>query len=260
MRRLIVQQPVSQAAVWSLRLSVFALTAAGVAVGLSRLAGLAPSAALTVFGAALALACLAALLAAAAVVVIWRTGRLGAGKAALGFALALALIAYPAYLGYLAVTLPPLSDVSTDFAEPPSFMISTKARAARGGRMPPPFDRAGEPAQRDAYPKVAPVFVDLEAMQAYQMALRLVKDAGWKVVDSTEPNLRGDGVAHIDAIDRSLFFGFASDITIRVTPLDNETRIDLRSVNRVGKHDFGANARRIRKFIELAQEFQQQER
>ena len=72
------------------------------------------------------------------------------------------------------------------------------------------------------------------------------------------PNLRGDGVAHVDAIDKSLFFGFPSDVTIRVTPLANSTRIDVRSVIRVGKHDFGANARRIRKFLLLAQDFEQE--
>ena len=258
MRRLIVEQPVSKAAVWSLRLAVFALAATAVAIALARLNAVEPAAALAVFGAALALAFLAALLAGSAAVVIWRTGRRGAAQACFGFVLALALIAYPAYLTYLAVILPPLADVSTDVSEPPSFMISTKARAARGGYTPPPFNHATEAAQRGAYPQAAPLFVDLEAEQAYQVALRVAKDAGWKVVDSMSPNLRGDGVAHVDAIDRSLFFGFPSDVTIRVTPLANSTRIDVRSVIRVGKHDFGANARRIRKFLALAQDFEQE--
>ena len=98
------------------------------------------------------------------------------------------------------------------------------------------------------------MFVDLEALQAYQMALRIAKELGWRIVDSTPPNLRGDGVAHIDAIERSLFFGFVDDIAIRIRPLANQTSIDLRSVSRVGKHDFGANARRIKKFIDAVQE------
>ena len=91
--------------------------------------------------------------------------------------------------------------------------------------------------------------VDLEAEQAYRLSLRIAKDLGWRVVDATPPNLRGDGVAHIDATDRSLIFGFVDDIAIRVRPLANQTRIDIRSVSRIGKHDFGANARRIGKFI-----------
>ena len=258
MRRLIVEQPVSEAAVWSERLAVLAFAAVVVAIGMARFAGADPASALTVFGAALTLDMLAALLAASAAAIIWRTGRQGARRAAFGLALSLGIIAYPAYLAYLAFALPQLTDISTDDANPPGFMISTKARLARGGRAPPPYDPATAAAQRDAYPKVTPLFVDLEAPQAYQMSLRLAKEAGWRVVDSIPPNLRGDGVAHIDAIDRSLFFGFQSDVTIRVTPLATQTRIDLRSVTRLGKHDFGAGARRIRKFLALAQDFQQE--
>ena len=80
MRRLIVEQPVSRTAVWSLRLGVFALAATAVAIALARLNAVDPAAALTVFGAALALAFLAALLAGSAAVVIWRTGRRGAAQ------------------------------------------------------------------------------------------------------------------------------------------------------------------------------------
>jgi len=258
MRRIIVEEPFSQAAVWSSRLAVFALACAAVSVALARLLGAEPRSALTVFGAALTLAFLSIWLAAAAAVVIWRTGMRGAGKAGAGFALASLLLAYPAYLTFRAVALPPLADVSTDFDQPPSFMISTKAREARSGYKPPVFNRATEAEQRQAYPDIAPLFVDLEAPQAYQMSLRVAKDVGWRIVDASPPNLRGDGVAHIEALDRSPVFGFPVDIAIRVTPLANQTRIDIRSTLRVGKHDFGANARRIRKFLLAAQDFQEE--
>ena len=190
---------------------------------------------------------------------IWRTGRRGAGMAATGFALSLALIAYPAYLTLEALSLPAINDVSTDFDT--AAELHDLDQGARGARRPDARRRrraATEAAQKAAYPDVQPLFVDLEAPQAYQMALRVAKDLGWRIVDSTPPNLRGDGVAHIDATDRTLVFGFTDDIAIRITPLANQTRIDLRSVSRIGKHDFGANARRIRKFLAAAQDFQQE--
>jgi len=90
--------------------------------------------------------------------------------------------------------------------------------------------------------------VDLEAVQAYQMALRIAKELGWRIVDANPPNLRGDGVAHIDATDRSPVFAFVDDIAIRIRPLairPGSTSVPCQ--NR--RHDFGANARRIRKFI-----------
>jgi uncharacterized protein (DUF1499 family) len=254
MRRLIVEEPVSDAAVWSRRVAAFAVTTTIVSVGMARFAGGDPFGALAVFGAALVLAVLAVLLAAAAAVVIWRTGRRGAGQAAAGFVLASALLAYPAFLMGKAIALPVLNEVTTDFESPPAFMISAKAREARGGRLPPPPNPATQAAQKAAYPEIQPLMVDLEAVQAYQMSLRIAKELGWRIVDSNPPNLRGDGVAHIDATDRSLIFNFVDDIAIRIRPLANQTRIDIRSVSRIGKHDFGANARRIAKFIAAVQE------
>jgi uncharacterized protein (DUF1499 family) len=254
MRRLIVEEPLSRAAVWSLRTAVFALAAAGVAVGLARFAGVDAGAALTVFAAALTLAFLALLLAGSAGVVIWRTGRRGAGRAALGCFLSLALLAYPGYLAAIALQLPMLADVTTDFDSPPAFMISAKARAARVGRTPPAWDPAAEPLQREVYPKVQPILVDLEPVQAYQLALRVTQDLGWKVVDSNPPNLRVDGVAQIEAIARSPVFGFAYDIAVRVRPLASQTRIDLRSVSRVGRQDFGANAHHFDRFAAAVQD------
>lgn len=252
MRRLIIEDPVSGAAIWSRRLGLFALATTGVSIGLARFGGVAPASALAVFGASLVLALLALLLAGSAAVVIWRTGRRGTGAAALGAVMALGLVAYPAYFTYLTFRLPPINDVSTDLEHPPTFMISSKAREARAGFTAPPASPATAAAQKLAYPDLQPVLADLEPQQAYDMSLRIAKDLGWRFVDGTPPNLRGDG--HIDCIARSLIFGFPDDITIRIAPLVNQTRIDLRSVSRVGRHDFGANARRLRKFIAEAQD------
>jgi uncharacterized protein (DUF1499 family) len=254
MRRLIVEEPLSRAAVWSGRTAAFAAATAIVSIGIARVGGGDPTGALAVFGASLVLAFLAMLLAASAAVVIWRTGRRGVAPAASGFMLALALLAYPAYLTLEAISLPTLNEVTTDFENPPTFMISAKAREARGGRAPPMPNPATEATQKIAYPEIQPMMVDLEAVQAYQMCLRIAKELGWRIVDASSPNLRGDGVAHIDATDRSLVFGFVDDIAIRIRPLANQTRIDIRSVSRVGRHDFGANARRTRKFIAAVQE------
>ncbi len=258
MRRIIIEEPYSKAALWSFRVSVFALATSVVSIALARVANIEATSVLAVFGASLALAILAVLLSGSAAVAIWRTGRKGTASAAWGFLFAILLLGYPAYLVTRAFTLPELADVTTDFDEPPSFLISTKAREARAGFTPPPYDSSHEREQREAYPEVAPLMVDLEAPQAYRLSLQVAKDIGWRVVDSTPPNLRGDGVAHVEAVDRSLVFGFPSDIAIRVTPLANQTRIDIRSVIRFGSHDFGDNARRIRRFLTAAQNFDQE--
>jgi uncharacterized protein (DUF1499 family) len=247
MRRLILEEPVSRAAVWSRRVGVFALAVAGIAIALSRAGALAPGNAIVVFAAALLLACLAALLSGAAAAVIWRTGRRGAAPAALGLVLALALLAWPARLVVDAIALPAINDISTDLDSPPAYMRSARALEARAGRTAPETSSQTRAAQKLAYPHVQPVLIDMEPAQAYQLALRLAKAHGWRIVDATPPSVR-DGIGHIDATDRSLFFGFVDDIAIRITPLVSQTRIDLRSSSRIGRHDLGANARRIEAF------------
>jgi hypothetical protein len=249
LRRLIVAEPVARSAIWARRLSIFALAIAALAVALSRLSALEPAAALTVFGAALVVAAFAALLAVAAAAVIWRDGLRGAEQAALGFVLAAALIAYPVYLAALAFALPPINDVSTDLKSPPGFLFSAKARAARAGDEPPLSNDETRAAQRAAYPDLATIMVEMDSTEAYQLALTAAGDLGWRVVDSEPPNLNGDGAALIEATAKSLIFGFASDIAIRIRPGATQTAIDIRSVSRVGRHDFGSNARRARKFI-----------
>ncbi|HXW20937.1 MAG TPA: DUF1499 domain-containing protein [Roseiarcus sp.] len=253
MRRLILDEPYSRAALWSRRIGLFALAVAAVAAALSRFGAIEPMAALAVLGAALVLACLGALLAASAFVVIWRTGRRGAGIAFAGLFMALLLFAYPAYLSFEAAYLPIINDVSTDLDAPPTFLLSAKARQARGNVTPPESNRQTRDDQRRAYPAVQPILVDMETSQAYQLALETAKARGWRIVDQIAPSVR-ETVGHIDAIDRSLLMGFPDDIAIRVKPSANETRIDVRSVSRVGRHDFGANARRIQRFAADIQE------
>ena len=247
MRRLILEEPYSRAAIWSRRLAVFALAVAGMAAGLSRAGAVEPAGALAVLGASLVLACLAGLLSAAAAVVIWRTGRRGAGIAFVGLLLALGLLAYPAWLSLRAISLPAIDDVSTDLETPPSFLRSVKALEARGGRTPAEPSEQMRETQKRAYAKVQPILVDMEVNDAYQLALQAAKARGWRIVDAIAPSVR-EGVGHIDAIDRSLFLGFPDDIAIRIKPLANQTRIDIRSASRVWRHDFGANAERIQKF------------
>ena len=48
----------------------------------------------------------------------------------------------------------------------------------------------------------------------------------------------------------SLVFGFKDDVVVRVAKGTDGTRVDVRSKSRVGRNDFGMNAKRIRTFAE----------
>jgi uncharacterized protein (DUF1499 family) len=81
------------------------------------------------------------------------------------------------------------------------------------------------------------------AAVAFQRGLRAARNTGWDIVESQPDQGR------IEATDTTLWFGFKDNIVVRVTPLDSASRIDVRSVSRVGKSDVGTNAARIRNYI-----------
>jgi uncharacterized protein (DUF1499 family) len=252
MRRTLPPEPWSQAALWSRSVAVFAATVAMLSVLLARANVIEPVSALASIGASVALALVALLLVGAASVAIWRTGRRGVGAATGAALIAVATLAYPAFLAFEALRLPVLSDISTDIANPPYFSLSRSAYLARKGFQPNGLPPKAREAQRPAYPDVEPIVVDLDADEAFALVLKTAKAVGWKTVDQRPPGGR-TGEGHADFLDKTLIMGFDEDITVRLKPLPGQTRIDLRSASRYGRHDFGANAARIVAFAEELQ-------
>ncbi len=248
MRRL-PPEPVSARAVWSERLAAFAVVVALTGVAVTRAGSLPGLSPLAVLATAIVIATAALVLGGLALVEIWRAGSPGTGSAVRGILLALALLGWPAWLAVTAIRLPPINDVSTDLADPPSFSRARTALEARAGHVPPESRSNTRAEQRAAYPDLQPITVDLPAAEAFQLVLRAVRASGWEIVDQTAPAGRTAN-GRVDAIDRSLVMRFPDDITIRIRPVVGETRIDVRSVSRHGNHDFGVNAARIRRFAE----------
>jgi len=245
-RRPLHDEPMSKIATWSSRLGLFAFAVAALSIIIVRSGLLEIVPALATFGAALVFAGLAILLAFAAFIVIWRQGLSGLGRALLGLFLGLALLAYPAYLGTRALRLPPISDITTDTANPPRFDVLARLRPRGRTDYPGPAVAA---LQRTAYPDIVPLELDVPTKAAYDAALALVTKRKWYIGDARAPTLaRRDGV--IEAVARTPIMGFRDDVVIRVTPLGQGTRVDMRSASRFGNHDLGANASRIRSLLE----------
>jgi uncharacterized protein (DUF1499 family) len=243
MRRLVIEEPHSKAAVLSYRLALFALFVAVLAI----IGVKSPPDLITVLGAAAAIAIVAAIAAVLAFLIIWHNGRPGAGKAFAGLVLAALLLAYPAYLAQQAVRLPRLYDISTDIADPPYFSLSRAAIAARGGATPPSMPLSARRPQLKVYSQVQPILLDLDGEESFAAVLKAVSANSWRIVEQRAPGGRL-GLGHVDAIAKSFVLGFPSDITVRLRPLPSQTRIDIRSVSRFGPYDFGAGARNIASF------------
>lgn len=247
MRRLAVELAPSRAGLWSRRLALFAAAVALIGLLLGRSEAIDMRAALAVLGAALAMALAAMALAVAAFVVVWNDGRPGTGAAATGLILALLLAVFPGYLAARAVQLPALNDVTTDLVDPPRFSSSRLALDKRAGRVPPDPGPDIRASQQAAYPAVAPVILDLAPERAFALALKAAANQGWEVYESVPISRRG-GLGRFDALDHTPVLRFTDDIAVRVRPLASGARVDIRSASRLGRHDFGTNARRIERF------------
>jgi len=244
MRRPVIPEPTSRLATWSQRHALFALAVALLSIVVLRSGLLEVVPALATFAAALVFAMMAVLFAFSSFVPIWRHGRSGLGRAISGLLLGLALLAYPAYLGYVGAKLPQINDISTDTVHPPQFDLLARLRPR--GRDKYPGEKTAA-LQRAAYPDIVPLEEDAPPAVAYRAALDVVTKRKWLVVDARPPAPGRNGV--IEAVARTLIMGFRDDVVVRVSPLDDGSRIDVRSASRYGVGDFGTNAARVRALL-----------
>jgi uncharacterized protein (DUF1499 family) len=158
-----------------------------------------------------------------------------------GLVAAVAVAGPPVWMWWQARSLPRIHDISTDTERPPSFVAVVPLRV--GARNGVDYVAATAAEQKKGYPDIGPLVLNLAPMRAFANAERVAHAMGWEVVASSPITLR------LEATDTSLLFGFKDDIVVRVTPVPNGSRVDLRSLSRVGGSDFGVNAQRVRKFL-----------
>jgi uncharacterized protein (DUF1499 family) len=167
------------------------------------------------------------------------------GTTAAGIVVGLAVIAVPALTVLSARGAPPINDITTDTDDPPQFVAAVPLRAGADPANPPEYGgSAFAEQQRRAFPDLAPVRLQMPAGKAFERALAVARDQGWNVVASDA------GAGRIEANDTTFWFGFTDDIVIRVREGEGGARVDVRSKSRVGRGDLGANARRIRRYLD----------
>ena len=136
-----------------------------------------------------------------------------------------------------------IHNISTDTDNPPEFVAAVAERGADSN----PLEYTPEIAdiQRQFFPDVQTIVTDKSPQQAFAQAITTAQTLGWTVYAQDIEQGR------IEAVETTFWFGFKDDIVIRIQAADNGSRVDLRSVSRVGRGDMGANAARIGKFSEL---------
>ena len=160
----------------------------------------------------------------------------------LALCIALAAAAPPLILLQQAKSVPPIHDISTDVFDPPQFVALAAERAlAPNGAKYGGQEVAAQ--QQKAYPEIKSLIVKSAPAETVQHANDAARKEGWEIVASDAP------AGRIEATDTTTWFGFKDDIVVRVRPEGAGSRIDVRSVSRVGRSDIGANAKRVRGFL-----------
>jgi uncharacterized protein (DUF1499 family) len=138
--------------------------------------------------------------------------------------------------------VPYIHDISTDAENPPKFIAVLPLRKD----APNPAEYGGPDIaaqQRKGYPDIVPRLMKVPPDRAFEQALSTARDMGWEIVDAKSKDGR------IEATDTTFWFGFKDDVIIRITPALDGSRVDVRSLSRVGMSDVGTNAKRIRKYL-----------
>ncbi|HEY0671685.1 MAG TPA: DUF1499 domain-containing protein [Longimicrobiales bacterium] len=142
-----------------------------------------------------------------------------------------------------ARSVPAIHDITTDTDNPPAFVAVLPLRAdAPNSAQYEGAEIAAQ--QKEAYPDVVPLHLPIPPRQAFTRALDEAEDMGWTIVQAAPAEGR------IEATARTFWFGFKDDVVIRITPAEGGSTVDVRSVSRVGRSDVGANAARIRDYLD----------
>jgi len=154
------------------------------------------------------------------------------------------VVAMPVLLSILGSSgLPRIHDITTDLDNPPVFEVIVSLRSATDN----PLDRKSPDnlaqLQREGYPDLKPLKFNRSKETVFQQALQLAKSSGWQIAAASVD----DGI--IEATVATPVMGFKDDVVIRIQGIGQISQVDMRSVSRVGMSDLGANAKRIRQFL-----------
>jgi len=173
----------------------------------------------------------------------WGRGR---PRRVAGVALLLGLVSlyFPWRFQQAARAVPPIHDITTDIVTPPQYVevAALRRELETPNGLELPVETINQ--QIAAYPEIQPLFLAVPPADAYSKTLALVRARGWDVVAAD------DAARRIEATDTTFWFRFKDDVALRVSAVpDGTSRVDMRSVSRLGRSDIGTNARRIREFL-----------
>lgn len=229
-------------AAWSIRLAVIAVVVAALGLTLARYDLVPKIPGFMAFVGSGLLAALALLLGLAALLIGRQQALPSRGKLLAALAVSLVYVGFLASRPMAAGEVPAIHDLTTDLANPPQFeALTVRADNLVGVGTVENWKKL----HTGAYADLKPVEIARPVAEVAAAAVKLAEANGWKIAKSDPA--RG----HVEATASVSFIRFYDDVVLRIVPsADGKgSRVDMRSVSRVGVSDLGVNAKRIRAFL-----------
>lgn len=236
---------------WASRAALFSFGLILSAAFLHRVIGMPTPIAFNLLVVGLAAAVLSILCALVAASVIWNTGRPGTARVLFAVSLSLVILTAPLLFLVWLRDYPKVSDVTTDFNNPPAF--SAVARLRSPGSNSIAYHRRFADEQARAYPDIKPMAASRSSEEVYALVVDAVKRKHMEIEREDAPDAGAGTPGLIEAVDRTLIMGFYDDVAIRVSGDGEVSRIDIRSAARFGRGDMGRNADRVRELMKEIQ-------
>jgi hypothetical protein len=227
MRRLLIEEPVSHAALWSRRIALFAWLTLALVLAFAWLGRLQPFETVAAIAACGVLALVAMLLAVTAFVATWRTGARGLPNALTGLVLGAALLAYPTGVCLRDIIAPRPLDLTTDTSSPPQPLEPLPQLAADA-----PAPVAATTSDAGAPRPIAALLLDQTMDEALTLALRAAGQSGWHVSTVEYPRKPLREEARFAATVPSFLIRWPSDAVVRLVQSEDGVSIDVRLVAR----------------------------
>jgi len=145
----------------------------------------------------------------------------------------------------MAASVPEIHDITTDTLNPPMYDEIIALRKNAPNSLVYEYQGSARKLaalQIAAYPDLKPLTSVLSVNLAIKRAVDILKNQGLDVINVNAVK----GI--IEATATSFWYGFKDDVVVRIQATEQGSKIDLRSVSRVGRSDVGVNAIRIRTF------------
>lgn len=218
-----------------------ALAALGAGAGY-RIGWWSPTEGFQILAAAAAMGAVSGLTSLGAALANWGLHRRATLIAVTGLAIGLFTAAIPAQWRLAQERLPAIHDITSDTENPPALVAAVRLRGPEHHSV----TYAGSDLalkQKAAYPDIRPLHTRQDKARVFEVARLVIKDMDMRVVGESPAEGR------LEAVATTALFGFKDDFVVRLGDYPTGTRVDARSMSRLGSSDLGQNAKRLRTFF-----------